>query len=613
VTDEAWWAGSAVATPPITSPEVDRTSQYVEVGEDGRLAADLYLPRTRNDQVPTVVSFSPYIRGLDFRVPGIEPLLQRIGMADKPWGKAFARLGYAYLHVEIRGSGASFGRRLSMFYEQVMEDGCDVLDWIVDQPWSDGTVGATGISALGLTSLHLAAAKHPALKAIAPRFTTFDIYNAVHPGALLQHRFTEDMTEVMRGLDQNRPYAGYPKPALRLLARALFRGVRGVDGDRGGQQLAAAVRDHAENEEFALDVAAVRARDEQLPNSGRPATLETQSPFTLMADLRASGIPIYAYGGWLDGAFQREMIHLFHNVRNDGSRLVLGPWPHGGKFDTSPVVEKKRASSFDQAGELVRFFDLHLRGIDRGVRDEAPVHYFTMGEERWKDAPTWPPPGATTGALHLGGSNRLSPEGVGVSGVDIYAVDTAATTGEWSRYGKHLSGGNGAVTYPDRRAADARLLCYTSPPLRAAVEVTGHPIARLALACDTEDAALIVYLEDVDPSGRPLVVTDGGLRLSNRKIDADTPYDYLGVFHAGRSGDFTPVVPGEVMEVTLDLLPTSWRFETGHRIRVAIAGADADNFTPVPADGRAPTFTLHWGGATGSRIELPFMGAVPTW
>ena len=67
--------------------------------------------------------------------------------------------------------------------------------------------------------------------------------------------------------------------------RVLVKGIRGVDDDRDGSRLAAAVSEHEANEGFDRDIAAVRYRDDRLPHSRTDATLDTQSPFNLVADL----------------------------------------------------------------------------------------------------------------------------------------------------------------------------------------------------------------------------------------------------------------------------------------------------------------------------------------
>ena len=64
------------------------------------------------------------------------------------------------------------------------------------------------------------------------------------------------------------------------------------------------------------------------------------------------------------------------------------------------------------------------------------------------------------------------------------------------------------------------------------------------------------------------------------------------------------MVPGQRTTVTFQLIPTSVLFKTGHRIRIALAGADKETFQRVPATGGA-TWTVDRGAGAGSWIDLP--------
>jgi putative CocE/NonD family hydrolase len=152
------------------------------------------------------------------------------------------------------------------------------------------------------------------------------------------------------------------------------------------------------------------------------------------------------------------------------------------------------------------------------------------------------------------------------------------------------------------------MLRFTGPPLAEAVELAGHPLVSLSLACDQADAALHLYLEDVDPVGRCRYVTEGMLRLLHRATaEAPARLRVVGPYRSFTRAAARPVVPGEAMRIDLALLPVAWRFAVGHRIRLAVAGADADHFAQVP-HGRPPTFDIACGGGDGSRLELPVAG-----
>ena len=62
--------------------------------------------------------------------------------------------------------------------------------------------------------------------------------------------------------------------------------------------------------------------------------------------------------------------------------------------------------------------------------------------------------------------------------------------------------GGGDVIYPDRSEADAGLLTYTSDPLAEDMRVTGDPVVTLYASSTATDGNFIVYLEDVDETGR---------------------------------------------------------------------------------------------------------------
>ena len=52
--------------------------------------------------------------------------------------------GYAHVIACTRGSGQSEGEHLSMYSEQESKDGYDLVEWIAEQPWCDGSVGMIG-------------------------------------------------------------------------------------------------------------------------------------------------------------------------------------------------------------------------------------------------------------------------------------------------------------------------------------------------------------------------------------------------------------------------------------------------------------------------------------
>ena len=312
-TDRAWWAGRADATPPKRFVGTTSSSCHVATRDGTRVAVDVYLPATapRSERLPTILSITPYFRALEFRSPIFAQLVKKLAIVGSAeFADQITPYGYAHVVMEQRGAGASFGRRQSVAMPDAVRDGCDILDWIVAQSWSNGRVGATGISAVGMTAEWLATAGHPALRAIAPRFTTFDIFASTHPGGLTASRFMTDVGALLRAMDGNRPYDMPPNAVGRWLMRLMVKGIRRVDEDYDGRLMAAAVRDHEKNVHPEKDLIGITYRDDLLPQSAGTATVDTASPHTHADAMRASGVAVYGFAAWHDGAFIREMVSL---------------------------------------------------------------------------------------------------------------------------------------------------------------------------------------------------------------------------------------------------------------------------------------------------------------
>ena len=304
------------------------------------------------------------------------------------------------------------------------------------------------------------------------------------------------------------------------------------------------------------------------------------------------------------------MISLHNTVRTPGSRIVIGPWPHGGRWYSSPFVGRRRRTDFDHVAEMVRFFDLHLRDVDRGVTDEAPVHYFTTGAECWNAADSWTAGLDHAEQFHLDADGTLSVRTPQLEGTDSRTFDAAATTGPHSRFGKHLAGGRYPVLYPDRANRDRPLFTYDSHPLSEPLEITGHPLFEFWASVSREDCAFFVYLEDVTPDGTVVHVTDGLLRASRRRVTpGPAPYWTAGPWRSGARAEESLLDVHEPTQFEIELFPVSHRFDVGHAVRLTVAGADADTFVQVPADLPMPRVVLHRGPDHDGFVTLPVVSA----
>jgi putative CocE/NonD family hydrolase len=440
--------------------------------------------------------------------------------------------------------------------------------------------------------------QHPAVRAIAPRFALFDVYTDIAmPGGVHLTWFTETWGRANRALDSNE---------LEVIAgpwlSRLVVGASEVDGDGSRSQLEANANSHRWNYDVHRGAQEIVFRDDPARSQGG-FTTDTFSPHAHIEATRAAGAAVYSYSGWLDGAYPNAAIKRHRSLARPGDRLLLGPWNHGGDQSIEPRrVSRKRA--FDHAGELLRFFDRHVRDGNPLPDDELPVTYYTMVEGRWKHAASWPPPSAPL-RLYLAPDQALVEVRPGRDGFDAYQVDPTAGTGDAARWNS-LMGDNGPIEYPRRAERDARLLVYDTAPLEQAVEVTGHGLVQLYVRLHAPDANVFAYLEDVAPDASVTYVTEGQLRALHRKRRPVEEASYATPLPWWRSferADAQPVDPDAVTELVFELLPTSYLFEPGHRIRLAIAGADIDHFPAFP--GASPTWEVQRGERWPSHVELP--------
>ncbi len=199
-------------------------------------------------------------------------------------------------------------------------------------------------------------------------------------------------------------------------------------------------------------------------------------------------------------------------------------------------------------------------------------------------------------------------QGSAQAGTDHYKVDFTVGTGQQTRY-ERIAGVDSRVYYSDWQGRTDRMLSYMSAPLPQAMELAGHGIADLWIASSEPDAALFLYLSEIEADGTERYVTEGLLRALHRK-EAPAPDTYRTTwpFRTFSRADAAPLVPGRFERIRIPLLPIGWRFAAGSRIRLSLTGADADHCGQVP-HGRPPLLTVAFGGERASALHLPLVAS----
>ncbi len=483
--------------------------------------------------------------------------------ADIGRGEYFARRGFAFCRVDVRGTGSSAGIAFDEYTEDETRDGFELVEWLAEQPWCNGSVGMWGISYGGFASIQVAKLRPPHLKAIVPVMATDDRY----------------LTDVH--------YIGGCVTASELSQYAVSQvAMNAMPPDAG-------FRGAGWREEWLT-------RLESTP-PWLYAWLRNQhdGPYwrsgSLAPDYQAIDAAMLNVGGWMDSYVDAAL--RMQALCRAPSRTIVGNWVHSLPATATP------GPNLDELHEMVRFFDRWLNGVDDGAPDPpvvwferdhaAPVPFPTELPGRWRAAEAFPHPSVEVrafacapGAQPLVG--RLIADPLETAAVPAAAVERFAhrpTVGTWGS----LSWGAGGAPNGlgrDLRPDEALGPTFTTEPLAEPLSLFGFPEVVLEVSATAPVATLVVRLTDVAPDGSSAQVTAGILNLTHRRSHTDPE----------------PLEPGRVETVRVTMRPAGYRFEPGHRIRLSVASSAWPIIWPSPY---RCELSLHVGADTQSRVLLP--------
>ena len=536
------------------------------------LSADIYLPRTRGE-LPTVLMRTPYDNN---------------AAAVIEQGRSYANRGYACVIQDCRGRWDSGGEYYPFHNEGT--DGYDTQEWIGSQEWSNGKIGMAGGSYLGLVQWTSAPHRSRFLTAMAPRVIAGDFFTGLlYPGGAFQLNVA--LTWGMRTnghTAQSIEYHNWTEA---------FRSLPVSEMDQLAGRKLGFWKDWVEHSRYDDYWAQVNVEEK-------------------WAEIEA---PALNFGGWYDLYSQHTFIN-FNGLRHDGrsaeakqSKLIVGPWPHRVGASTRTGDVDFGADSMADLDDLeLRWFDYWLKGIDNGIVDEPPLRLFIMGVNRWRDEHEWPLARTSWEKwyLHSGGTAN-SVMGDGVVSTDPPADGQPDSFAYDPQYPVQTMGGNNCCSphiVPwgphDQRPVEARhdVLCYTSPPLEADLEVTGPIKLVLYAATDGTDTDWTAKLVDVSPSGYAMNLCDGIIRARFRESFSDP----------------TLLEPNKVYEYEIDVGVTGNVFQKGHSIRIEVSSSNFPRFDRNPntghtfgadADMRTAHQTVYHSRDYPSHIVLPVIPA----
>jgi putative CocE/NonD family hydrolase len=547
-----------------------------------KLSTDVYLPDAPGP-FPVVLIRTPYNNNLDSQVEE---------------AVYFATRGYAVVIQDVRGRFDSDGEWSPFVHEA--RDGYDAQEWCGTQPWSTGKVGTSGASYVALTQWLPAPLRNRHLTAMAPRVGFSNLYhNWVYTGGAFQLGFNLRWGAIQMHTRTNQVQHLWLPTELHLATLMWHLPLSTTDENAG--RICEFYREWMRQ-----------------PSDG-PYWHELGN---IEKDYGRIDVPAYGFGGWYD-VFLQGTLNNFMGVRahggergRRGQKVLIGPWIHSlgerGTQSRTGDLDFGAAALVDLRAEEVRWFDHWLKGIDNGIMQEPPVRVFVMGRNQWRTAADWPIPGTryvehyfhgSGRAQTLWGDGRLDRTRPGTEPPDsfVYDPDDPAPT-----LGGSTCCGEDVTPVPmgprDQRAGEWRpdVLCYTTPPLQADVEVTGPIRVVLWAASTAPDTDFTAKLVDVFPSGYAMNVAQGIIRARYR--DSFTAPALLE--------------PGKIYRYELDCWSSSNCFRAGHRIRVEISSSNFPQFDRNPNTGHPfaqdtelarATQTIYHDAAHPSHILLPIV------
>jgi predicted acyl esterase len=554
---------------------------YIEMRDGTTLSANIVLPGPIEDgPYPTVVEYSGYSPS-DPDAQGFKDL--------------FTPLGFAYVGVNMRGTGCSGGSFRYFEYAQSI-DGYDVIEAVAAQPWVfENKVGMVGVSYPGISQLFVAQTQPPSLAAITPFSVIDDSYNStLYPGGILNTGFAVEWTQDR--VDQGRP-AVDPDGAI------LDEGGQGWAKDRiaAGDDVCEA------NQSLRLQNPDLIA--EVLDTPFYEADTGDELSPRLFVDRIT--VPTFVAGAWQDeqtgGRFPTMLDrftgtdHFYASLMNGLHTESIGPanFPRWVEFldlyvakrtptlDTARVIAPILASGLYGTGELElpadRFSGMSYDEALTAFESEPPIRVlFEEGAADGTPARTplprfveefasWPIPSVEPTDWFLGPDGEL-----------------ASTVGESSGQVEYLALPDGIpATFYDGNSSDIWKLdvqwdwqepapgtaaAFLSAPLADTTTMIGSASADLWVTSNLGDTDLEVTLSEVRPDGQEMYVQSGWLRASHRQLD-DALSSPLQPVHTHLEADAEPLPDGTTGDFALtrvEIFPFAHVFRAGSSIRISI-------------------------------------------
>ena len=561
---------------PSAAPEVDMQWAVKIPMRDGVLLnATIFRPHQQKEPEPVVFTLTPYIG---------DSYLER--------ALYFARHGYVYALVDVRGRGNSGGAFAP--FENDAKDGYDLVEWFAKQPWSAGKVAMWGGSYAGFD-------QWATLKEFPPHLSTIVPAAAAHAGVDFPYEANAAGLYLMQWLS----FTSGVTSNAHLFGEESFWLAKWRE----------MYRQHLPFK--TLDVLIGNPS----PTFQKWLQHPTPDPFydslaPTSDDYKKITIPILTITGSYDGDQPGAMTYYRRHMQYGSSDakarhyLVIGPWDHAGTRTPNRDVGGLKfgeASMVDLNKLHLEWYDWTMKSGSRPNFLEKRVMYYAMGEDKWKSADTLD--GVANNSLKLLLTSTGSANDLFQAGALLPSTASAAPSDHFvydpldTRPGDAESFSDPSYLTSQRAALNllGRGVVYHSAPLDNATEISGYAKLRIWLSMDVPDTDLLASIYEIRPDGSSVLLTQALMRARYR--------------HSLRKAEL--VQPGK--EDLYEFTNFTWfsrRLETGSRIRLVVEcpnsiqlqknyNSGGDVSSESAKDAKTAHVTLLHDAGHPSALELP--------
>ena len=489
----AAWCGRAplsLAQDKADSAVDMRWAVKIPVRDGISLNATVFLPHAQKEPLPVIFTFTPYI-----------------GDSYTDRAMYFAKHGYVYALVDVRGRGNSSGE-----FEPFVNDGrdgYDVVEWLAKQAYCNGKVTMWGGSYAGFDQWSV-------LKEFPAHLATIVPAAAAHPG--LDFPFQYNL------------FGAYDEQWLTFTSGVTSNGALFGSSEFWASKAREMYNGHLAFQDF----------DKLVGNPSKTFQKWVQHPtpdayydamIPAPENYKKISVPILTITGHYDGdqpgAFEYYKRHMKYGSAEAKANhyLIIGPWDHAGTRTPRAEVGGLKfgpASLLDLNKLHKEWYDWTMKSGAKPEFLKKRVAYYVVGTEEWKYADSIEAisnakltlfissNGTASDAFHSGELKEIRAAGADADKWMYDPLDTRPGNAERDDDGSGLVSQSGALNLFGEGVV------YHGEAFGEATELSGFAKLTIWLAMDVPDTDLQVTLYEILPEGGSVQLTSAAMRARYR-------------------------------------------------------------------------------------------------